>query len=346
MRSVTVAAALLAGSIGAVLLLTQAVASDPVFLGNPVVVVALWVGVAVSAWCGRTPGAAGRGAAYLAITLAAMTLAAGAAVGTHAGWAVSAGSAARMLVLAALVVATARAATEAGVPVPAWLSRAVLVCAVTAALAQLLIAPQQTSFGDFPALLVLPVPILQAAAAAVGIVAAQATYASLLIVPGVLWWATLRSAPAARPRARAYAGVGSIPVGIFVLALLLTTWRGDTEGLAAAAWAASALAAAATALGLRMIDAGRAIPDPAPPEPIAVSPEPPAAAATPPANPLTARENEVMALIAEGLTNQEIATRLVISKRTVDAHARSVFAKLGVAGAGNPRVRAVMEWQR
>jgi DNA-binding CsgD family transcriptional regulator/tetratricopeptide (TPR) repeat protein len=46
---------------------------------------------------------------------------------------------------------------------------------------------------------------------------------------------------------------------------------------------------------------------------------------------LTAREWEVALLVAEGLSNQKIADRLVISKRTVDAHVEHIFAKLGVA---------------
>jgi LuxR family transcriptional regulator, maltose regulon positive regulatory protein len=50
------------------------------------------------------------------------------------------------------------------------------------------------------------------------------------------------------------------------------------------------------------------------------------------AEPLSGRELEVLALIAEGLTNQEIAARLYLSLHTVKAHARTVYAKLGVSG--------------
>ena len=45
---------------------------------------------------------------------------------------------------------------------------------------------------------------------------------------------------------------------------------------------------------------------------------------------LTSREVDVLKLVAAGLTNREIADRLGLSSRTIDAHLRSVFAKIGV----------------
>jgi LuxR family maltose regulon positive regulatory protein len=53
--------------------------------------------------------------------------------------------------------------------------------------------------------------------------------------------------------------------------------------------------------------------------------------------PLSERELEVLALFAEGLTNQEIASRLFLSLNTVKAHSRNIYGKLGV----HSRTRAV-----
>lgn len=43
--------------------------------------------------------------------------------------------------------------------------------------------------------------------------------------------------------------------------------------------------------------------------------------------PLTAREREIAALVPTGLTSQEIARRLFISRRTVDSHLSAIYAK-------------------
>ena len=46
--------------------------------------------------------------------------------------------------------------------------------------------------------------------------------------------------------------------------------------------------------------------------------------------PLSEREIEVLQLISEGLTNQEIASRFHLSLHTVKGHARNIYGKLGV----------------
>jgi LuxR family maltose regulon positive regulatory protein len=46
--------------------------------------------------------------------------------------------------------------------------------------------------------------------------------------------------------------------------------------------------------------------------------------------PLSEREIEVLELIAEGLTNQEIASRLYLSSHTIKAHTRNIYGKLDV----------------
>src|SRR5262249_38221470 len=51
---------------------------------------------------------------------------------------------------------------------------------------------------------------------------------------------------------------------------------------------------------------------------------------------LTSREREVAGFAARGLTDGEIATRLSVSKRTIETHLYRVYAKLGVSGRPEP----------
>ncbi|MFG1751189.1 helix-turn-helix transcriptional regulator [Streptosporangium sandarakinum] len=61
---------------------------------------------------------------------------------------------------------------------------------------------------------------------------------------------------------------------------------------------------------------------------------------------LTPREAEVLAVLAEGASNAGIAAQLVVSERTVDAHLRAIFVKLGLTpdAETNRRVRATRIW--
>jgi DNA-binding NarL/FixJ family response regulator len=57
-----------------------------------------------------------------------------------------------------------------------------------------------------------------------------------------------------------------------------------------------------------------------------------------PLDALTARETKVLCLMAEGLDNMEIATRLVVGKVTVQNHTSAIYSKLGVS----TRARAIL----
>jgi DNA-binding CsgD family transcriptional regulator len=50
-----------------------------------------------------------------------------------------------------------------------------------------------------------------------------------------------------------------------------------------------------------------------------------------PAGLLTGREQQIAALVGEGISNRDIAQQLGISKRTVDAHLEHIFGKLGIS---------------
>jgi serine/threonine-protein kinase len=67
-----------------------------------------------------------------------------------------------------------------------------------------------------------------------------------------------------------------------------------------------------------------------------------------PVDELTAREREVLALMAEGLTDRGIGERLFVAPKTVETHIRHIFAKLEIpeSAADNKRVHAVLTYLR
>lgn len=83
---------------------------------------------------------------------------------------------------------------------------------------------------------------------------------------------------------------------------------------------------------LRSMADRRAVPEPAP------TPESPD---IPLAEPLTARETEILQLLARGQTNPQIARELVVSPGTVKNHVRHIIAKLGVSDRTQAAVKAV-----
>jgi DNA-binding CsgD family transcriptional regulator len=75
---------------------------------------------------------------------------------------------------------------------------------------------------------------------------------------------------------------------------------------------------------------------------------PPPRSATAEVDPLTAREREVLRLVAEGRSNARIGRELHLSPKTVETHVAAVFAKLGLAPHpdDNRRVLAALAWLR
>jgi DNA-binding NarL/FixJ family response regulator len=58
---------------------------------------------------------------------------------------------------------------------------------------------------------------------------------------------------------------------------------------------------------------------------------------------LTAREREVLDLLADGLSNSDIATRLFVSRRTAEHHVSNILAKLGLTSRGQAAAYAVRQ---
>jgi DNA-binding NarL/FixJ family response regulator len=67
-----------------------------------------------------------------------------------------------------------------------------------------------------------------------------------------------------------------------------------------------------------------------------------------PLDQLTDREREVLALVAEGLSNRAIAARLFVTERTIEAHVKQIFLKLGLSTDpdSHRRVLAVLAYLR
>lgn len=94
---------------------------------------------------------------------------------------------------------------------------------------------------------------------------------------------------------------------------------------------------------LRRVAAGRSVVDPRVVTHLMRAPR----AAEPLAG-LTARERDVLALMAEGRSNEAIARGLVIGAKTVETHVRHIFTKLGLDSdvSGHRRVLAVLTFLR
>ncbi|SPT62995.1 MULTISPECIES: response regulator transcription factor [Actinomadura] len=119
--------------------------------------------------------------------------------------------------------------------------------------------------------------------------------------------------------------------------LVLTTFHDDADIVraieaGAAGYLLKDASRAALAAAVRDVAAGRRVLSPEVSARLAAA----SAAAPPPV--LSARESQVLALVAEGLTNAEIGGRLHIGQATVKTHLLRIFGKLGVSD----RTAAVM----
>ena len=139
-------------------------------------------------------------------------------------------------------------------------------------------------------------------------------------------------------------------------ALLVGLAQEDLDALVAQTTAADAVEIAGEAL-LRDVEQGR-LPASGPIEAIVLTPAAWAASrdAPPPrrravenrgeramAEELTGRERDVLALVADGRSNRQIAAELGISDHTVKFHLASIFGKLGVA-TRTQAVRRALDW--
>ncbi len=126
----------------------------------------------------------------------------------------------------------------------------------------------------------------------------------------------------------------SVLAGRIRLALARTVQTTDPAG--AITWARAALACFARLGAAQHADAARqflrAAGTAVPLTPGATSP-----------TGLTARESEVLALLAHGLSNRAIAARLVISEKTAEHHVRQILAKLGLRGRAEAAAYAVRQ---
>jgi DNA-binding NarL/FixJ family response regulator len=124
-----------------------------------------------------------------------------------------------------------------------------------------------------------------------------------------------------------------------VRVVVLTTYADDSSVFAALQAGARGYltkdaGAGEIAQAIRTVHAGEALLDPSVQRrlleslraPVAVAPEP----SVPLPDGLTQREAEVLGLIAEGFSNQEIAVRLHVSETTVKTHINNLFSKTGV----------------
>ncbi|RGE21919.1 response regulator transcription factor [Leucobacter sp. wl10] len=133
--------------------------------------------------------------------------------------------------------------------------------------------------------------------------------------------------------------------------LVFTTYEDDDQILAAieagaGGYLVKAAPAEELAAGVRAVAAGQMVLAPSVAAALAQAARGGAPAGAPgaeadPSPGLTPREREILALVAEGLSNPEIAGRLFIGESTVKTHLLHVFEKLGVSDRTRAVIRAM-----
>jgi DNA-binding NarL/FixJ family response regulator len=119
-----------------------------------------------------------------------------------------------------------------------------------------------------------------------------------------------------RSRWLAVAGYGAL-AAVLLACLWLMQWIPMRLG-----WGRELLAAAIAIVAMTI---GIALASRRSPAPVAPLPAPP----LPPVSDLSVREREVLALLARGLSNKELARELSVSENTVKTHLANLYAKLG-----------------
>lgn len=265
------------------------------------------------------------GALAWPVLLAGASLASEHAPGSGAAWALAAaGGVAHLPLIAAFSLLPLLAVRYLGRGLARWPSVLVVALGLAAVTGFVLF------FGDFAPLEAGPL-VDWGPGDRIGMGLNLAFLSTVLLGPAVSLVAAVRATGEATRRLAAVALASLTGAGLVMLC----------GAVATDASATLVVVAMYAALALVVVGSSRALTLPE-------SVEPPAAHGGPTRlGPLTARESEVLGLLAEGLSNAGIAERLVISERTVDAHLRSVFAKLTLPDGPleNRRVHAVLAWR-
>jgi DNA-binding NarL/FixJ family response regulator len=129
-------------------------------------------------------------------------------------------------------------------------------------------------------------------------------------------------------------------IAVYVVMKVSVSWC-TTAGLGVATWFPSDIAQFTGAI--RRVAAGESVIDPQVVARLVARPRQDS-----PLQTLTERELAVLALMAEGRSNQAIAVQLFMSPKTVETHVGNMFAKLGLlpAAEDHRRVLAVLTYLR